>query len=269
MNNSCLIVLLILLSFITLHAQEQSRESMAVDATAAQWSYQFAYEGKFNYRDDIMKNGIQRPEGSPGFFQFRWVAPIAKSESMPITVLPRLTMRAVQATDNSFGFGSSDIFALAILNQWATGRWGLGPQINFPASDVKYGNTNWGVGLAGAITQRELDDKIFIGLLMQQVWRTPNGGDNMEAAPLGINPIIVYQLGDGWYVGNGDFVISYNWNDGSFMVPFLVRVGKAFISPGTTWNTYVEYGTSVIYDQWIGSVPGSILRFNVQFQIPV
>ena len=45
-------------------AQEQSRESMAVDATASQWSFQFAYEGFFDYRDDTMKNGMQRPEGN-------------------------------------------------------------------------------------------------------------------------------------------------------------------------------------------------------------
>lgn len=86
----------------------------------------FAYEGKFNYREGTMSNGLPRPKGSPGFFQFRWVAPLAKSESMPITILPRLTMRAVQATDNSFGFGSSDIFAFAILNQWGNRQMGAG-----------------------------------------------------------------------------------------------------------------------------------------------
>jgi len=31
----------------------QSRESAAVDPTAAQWSYQFAYEGFYNYEDDL------------------------------------------------------------------------------------------------------------------------------------------------------------------------------------------------------------------------
>lgn len=40
MNYLQLTILLILLSFSSLLAQEQSRESMAVDATASQWSYQ-------------------------------------------------------------------------------------------------------------------------------------------------------------------------------------------------------------------------------------
>ena len=56
---------ILLFSFtLSLWAQEQSRESMAVDATAAQWSYQFAYEGFFDY--DTTDG---RPEGNKGFFR--------------------------------------------------------------------------------------------------------------------------------------------------------------------------------------------------------
>ena len=50
---------------IPILAQEQSRESAAVDPTASQWSLQFAYEGKYDYKE---------PEiGDKGFFQFRFV----------------------------------------------------------------------------------------------------------------------------------------------------------------------------------------------------
>ena len=45
------IILIISLVFsISLFAQEQSRESAAVDPTASQWSLQFAYEGKYDYK---------------------------------------------------------------------------------------------------------------------------------------------------------------------------------------------------------------------------
>ena len=54
-------------------AQEQSRESMAVDATASQWSFQFAAEGFFDYKDDVLDSGALRPEGDKGFLQFRLV----------------------------------------------------------------------------------------------------------------------------------------------------------------------------------------------------
>ena len=36
---------------LPIFAQEQSRESAAVDPTAAQWSFQFAYEGQFDYKE--------------------------------------------------------------------------------------------------------------------------------------------------------------------------------------------------------------------------
>ena len=243
-------------------AQEQSRESMAVDATAAQWSYQFAYEGFFDYDTS---NG--RPEGDKGFLQFRLMAPIPKSENMPFTLLPRLTLRLVQNSTGESGFGSSDLFALAILGQWDTGRWGIGPQINFPSQE-NFGNTNWGYGLAGAITERAMNDNLFLALLLQQTW-SPNDAGETKPTPLGINAILVYQLGDGWYIGNGDFVISYDWDNSAFRVPFGLRLGKAFINPGTTWNFYVEYSTGLYYDDWRGSVPGHAIRINGQFQIPV
>jgi hypothetical protein len=264
------LLLLVLTSSGT--AQEQSRESMAVDATATQWSFQFAYEGKFDYKTDSLDSGGYRPEGERGFFQFRLVAPVPKSESWPVTMLPRLTLKLVQSKNDNYGFGGGDVFALLIVNQWATGRWGIGPQVNFPAgsSETKeFGSTEWGFGFAAAVTQRALDDKLFLALLLQQVWRKQPDSGKTEAAPLGVNPVIVYQLGNGFYLGNGDFVISYNWQDGSWLIPFLLRFGKAFIGDTSTWNAYVEYGVPLYYSDWKGPVPGQILRVNVQFQIPL
>ena len=51
---------------ITLYAQdgddEQSRESMAMDATATQWSFQCAYQWMPDYHTDDV-NGAPRPMG--------------------------------------------------------------------------------------------------------------------------------------------------------------------------------------------------------------
>ena len=250
-------------------AQEQSRESMAVDATASQWSFQFAVEGFFDYKDDALDSGAPRPEGDKGFLQFRLVAPVPKSPSFPITLLPRLTLRAGQNKDSDFGFGSSDLFILGIINQWATGRWGLGPQINFPAQDG-FGNTNWGLGLAGAFTQRAMDDKLFFAFLGQQTWsKDPAGSGDTKASALSINPSLVFQLGNGWYIGNGDYLMRYNWDSEAWFIPFGVRLGKAFILPDKTYNAYVEYASSVYYDNWPGPVASHSVRVNFQFQIPV
>ena len=82
MFKNALIILSVLILAIPIYAQEQSRESAAVDPTAAQWSLQFAYEGQFDY-----KEVETRGEGNNGFFQFRFVAPLAADESFPITLL--------------------------------------------------------------------------------------------------------------------------------------------------------------------------------------
>jgi hypothetical protein len=264
---SALFAAVAFIPYVSAYAQEQSRESMAVDATAAQWSFQFAYEGYYDYKTDTLDSGVQRPEGNKGFLQFRLVAPIPKSEKNPVTWLPRLTLRAVQNKDGDYGFGSSDIFVLGIAQQWATGRWGLGPLINFPAQEG-FGSKKWGFGLAAAVTQRAWDDKLFLVLLLQQTWRKNPAGET-KATPLSINPVFVLQLGDGWYFGNGDYIISYNWQNGSWFIPFGVRFGRAIIGETTTWNAYVEYSASVYYDDWIGPVATHALRVNVQFQIPI
>jgi hypothetical protein len=242
-------------------AQEQSRESMAVDATAAQWSYQFAGEGFWDYKKD-------HPEGRKGFLQFRLVAPISKSESIPFTMLPRLTVRYQQNAQEKWGWGTSDIFVLGIAQEWAQGRWGIGPQVNFPAQDG-FGNKNWGLGLAGAVTQRELSDKLYLAVLLQQVWGKQGESDVATAAPIGINMILVYQLGNGWYIGNGDYVVNYSWDQNAWFIPFGVRLGKAFVGESSTWNAYIEYSTAVYYDDWPGPVPGHAFRLNVQYQVPV
>ena len=57
-------------------AQEQSRESMALDNTASQWSFQLAYQANTDYKRDTLANGFIRPEGNKGFFQLRVVAPV-------------------------------------------------------------------------------------------------------------------------------------------------------------------------------------------------
>ncbi len=257
----------ILLIFIILYssallAQGQSRESAASDPTAAQWSYQFAYEGHFNYQETDIR-GV----GNNGFLQFRLVAPIGATKSFPITLLPRLTARLVQNSEDEFGFGQSDLFILGIAKQWSSGRMGFGPQINFPAADG-FGSKEWGYGLAAAITQRELDDDLFLSLLLQQVWRDDGTGVT-RASALGINVAFVYQLGKAYYIGNGDFVISYNWHDQSWFVPFGVRFGRAFISPESTWNAYIEYRTWSYEKDWTGPVADHNLRINIQYQIPV
>ena len=86
---------------------------------------------------------------------------------------------------------------------------------------------------------------------------------------MGIAPFLNYQMGDGWYVGNGDMVAQYDWNSSKFYLPIGVRVGKVLVQPEGSWNFYGEYQTSLIYNDWPGPAVKNSYRFNVTYTIPV
>lgn len=246
----------------------QDSESKAMDATATQWSFQFAYQAMPNYYDDIV-NGMPRRAGLDNYFQVRIVAPISLEK---LTILPRLTVRHYENPQGESGFGNTEIFALMIPKawDWGTGRTGIGPLVTLPG-DEKVAKDEWGYGLAAAIVNSA--GKWFYGLLLTQSWRSidpaalPTG--TSDANPLGIAPFLNYRLGKGWYIGNGDMVALYDWNNGKVYIPIGVRVGKVIVQEKGSWNIYGEYQTSLVYDDWPGPAVKDSYRFNVTYTMPV
>jgi hypothetical protein len=258
-----------------LAAQEQTRESMALDNTAAQWSFQFAYQRMFDYRQDTLATGDIRPEGNKGFFQFRMVAPISLGK---VTILPRLSVRVAENSAGEWGLSPTDLFALIVPFQWSTGRTGIGPDIVFPGS-AKVGSDEWAYGLAGVLIQRFFNEKMMVGLLLQQTWGqrdvvdlgqpVPTDSTETGANPLIINPFINVQLGGGWYAGTNDLQAQYSWEFGGWKVPVGARVGYVLVRPKNSWNFYVEYATDFATDDWPGAAAKHKVRVNASFTIPV
>ena len=256
-------------------AQERSRESAALDNTAAAWSFQFAYQAMPDYRDDILSNGDTRPEGNKGWVQFRMVAPIKVAG---VSVLPRLTVRYSENKDGEWGLSPTDLFALILPFDWGTGRAGLGPDIVIPGSS-KVGSSEWSYGLAGAVIQRLFNDRMMVGLLVQQTWGqrdvydlgqgVPTDEVEQGANPLIINPFINYQLGKGWYVGTNDLVAQYSWEFGGWKLPVGARLGYVLVQPTSSWNFYVEYATDLATDDWPGAAAKNKYRVNVAYSMPV
>ena len=256
-------------------AQEQSRESAALDNTAAAWSFQFAYQAMPDYRDDILSNGDTRPEGNKGWVQFRMVAPIKVAG---VSVLPRLTVRYSENKDGEWGLSPTDLFALILPFDWGTGRAGLGPDLVIPGSS-KVGSSEWSYGLAGAVIQRLFNDRMMVGLLVQQTWGqrdvydlgqgVPTDEVEQGANPLIINPFINYQLGKGWYVGTNDLVAQYSWEFGGWKLPVGARLGYVLVQPTSSWNFYVEYATDLATDDWPGAAAKNKYRVNVAYSMPV
>jgi hypothetical protein len=249
----------------------QSRESMANDSTASQWSFQVAYEFR-DWRDDILPNGQPRPEGTNNFWQFRFVAPLSPERTgLPFPLLPRLTLRNEEAKNGTSGGGNAEIFVLGLPVDWGTGRWGIGPQINLPADSEQFGTTAWRFGLATAVLQRAMKDKMLFGFLVQQTWgeTDPLRPDDIIAQPITIQPVFNYALPKGYYLNIGETALSYDWQADAWLVPVGIRFGKLFIKPESTWNLYMEYKTTVVYKDWPGSAIENSIRLNVSYTIPV
>jgi len=248
---------------------EQNAENKALDSTATQWSFQFAYQWMPDYHDDILDNGQTRPAGLDNYVQLRIVAPVPLKK---LTILPRLTIRHYENPQGQSGFGNTELFALIVPKSWdwGSGRCGIGPLITMPG-DEEVAKDEWGYGLAAALVNGS--GKWFYGLLLTQSWRSidpatlPTG--QTDTNPLGIAPFLNYRLGNGWYVGNGDMVALYDWDSKKFYLPIGVRVGKVLVMEKGSWNFYAEYQTSLFYEDWSGSAVKNSYRLNVTYTMPV
>ena len=63
--------------------------------------------------------------------------------------------------------------------------------------------------------------------------------DGKGSQSLLFQPLIVRQLGDGWYTGWGDDLWSFNSKTGNFAMPLQLRLGKVVKPCRRSWNVFV------------------------------
>lgn len=268
-----LILFIFLIPFLLFAQEEQSeqdRESMAMDATATQWSFQFAYQSMPDYHNDLV-NGVPRSAGLDNYLQMRVVAPIPLEK---FTILPRLTVRHYENVNTGkSGLGNTEFFALMVpkATDWGTGRAGIGPLVTAPGNpDVA--KDEWGYGFAAAIVNTT--GQWFYGLLFTQSFRAvdPNTlpAGSSDTNPLGIAPFLAYRIGStGMYAQTADLVALYSWDKNQFYLPIGARFGKVWVFEKSSLNVYGEYRTSAIYKNWDGPAVKNSYRVNVSYTIPV
>jgi hypothetical protein len=256
-----------------IHADDQDAVTKAMDSTATQWSFQFAYQSMPSYHNDTLSDGSTRPDGLDNYVQARIVAPLVFDSW---TMLPRITLRHYEnGKTGKSGLGNTEVFALIIPKSWdwGSGRMGLGPLVTLPGNE-DVAKDEWGYGFAGALVNSS--GKWFYGVLLTQSWQAidpnlqPIPGNDSDTNALGIAPFLNYQIGKGWYVGNGDMTIQYDWDSKEWYVPIGVRLGKVLPAKSKkgSWNLYAEYQTSLIYDDWPGAAVETSIRLNLTRTIP-
>jgi len=244
-----------------------SEEVNTNDPTAAAISVSAGWEF-YNWHEDVIAPGQTRPTGNDDSFNTRFVIPMAKGTlGSPWPIINRFSFSNVEAPGGTSGSGNAEFITLFIPWTWATGKVGIGPAINLPADEKQFGTDVWRFGFAGVALENSLEGRLMWGVLIRQVWgKTDPNSNSTIASPFALQPIVVYQLNDGWYLSNGESPIAYNWQKNEWLVPLGIRLGKTIKDRrGGIWNAYAEYRTNVVYKDWPGAAASDIVRISASY----
>lgn len=186
---------------------ELSRQATDPTASLMALNFQSIYIGSYHGAD------LPGEADEALVFQFRPVIPF---EFLGHPNILRATIPFQSCGRSDEGFGPISLFNLFVLNQ-SWGRWGLGPVMSIDTTDDL--PDEFAIGPAvGFVWQ--VNKKFSCGLFSQNIF----AGDT---AVTNIQPVISYQLGDGWSLSAGDLQFSYDWENVRWLnVPVGMQLGK-------------------------------------------
>lgn len=130
--------------------------------------------------------------------------------------LLRLTVPYQLGGRGQEGFGSITVFDLFMFNE-SWGRWGIGPLLSFDTTGDLPDEFSFGPAIGGVAN---VNKKLKVGLFSQNLF----AGDTAISQ---LQPVIAYQLGNGWSVSAGDLQYVYDWNASQWLsAPIGFQIGK-------------------------------------------
>jgi hypothetical protein len=136
-------------------------------------------------------------------------------------------------TSNEFGLGN--IQYMAYFSPAKPGKiiWGVGPVLELPTNtDRALGTDTWSAGPAAVVLT--MPGNWVVGFLAQNIWDFAGDSDELDINKSTFQPIINYNLDDGWYL-SATTTMTANWEADSgdeWTVPLgggggrLIRFGK-------------------------------------------
>ncbi|KUJ84141.1 hypothetical protein AVO45_18340 [Ruegeria marisrubri] len=212
----------------TTHA-EQSLGNAANDPTAAITSYMFQNYYTYNFHNDS--------DATANLLQFRSAIPFSTGD---LNHIFRITIPYQTETVNGgSGWGDITIFDLVTFDrEW--GRFGVGAVALLPTGSSGLSAEKWGLGpAAGLVVNKSWG---IWGLFNQNIFSV--GGDNArpDVNISILQPILNYQLGDGWSVGPSEMLVTYDWENGDWAsLPLGIGVNKLVPIGGNPWQFTVSY----------------------------
>ena len=125
--------------------------------------------------------------------------------------------------------GLGDISYTGYISPASPGKiiWGVGPSFVFPtAQEERFASDKWSAG--AGIVMLTMPGNWVVGFLAQNVWSVAGDEDADDVNQLLFQPIINYNLADGWYLTSVP-VITANWeaeSDNRWTVPLGGGFGK-------------------------------------------
>ncbi len=146
-------------------------------------------------------------------FVFRPVIPL---EFLGKPNILRLTLPYQVGGRGDEGFGPISIFDLMVFNEeW--GRWGVGPVMSLDTTGDAPDQFVIGPAVGGVW---QINKKLNVGLFSQNVFWSDTGVTQLQ-------PVISYQLGNGWSLSAGDLQFGYDWKRSRWVnVPIGLQIGK-------------------------------------------
>ncbi len=208
---------------------EQSLQSEANDPTASirAYSFQESYSPTYHNDQNATSNSLQFQAAIPHRL---W----DQSNILRITI--------PYETDTAFdqsGLNDITVFNLVTFKRdW--GRYGAGLVALLPAGADTISAGKWAVGPAvGASLQLDWG---LLGLFNQNVFSVAGDSDKPDVNLSTLQPLLNVQLGNGWSVGNSEMVLSYDWDDNSWVsLPIGIGVNKLIETSGHPWQISANY----------------------------
>ena len=114
------------------------------------------------------------------------------------------------------GWGPVSVFDLFMTNE-SWGRWGIGPVMSFDTTGDAPDEFVIGPALGFV---HPVNKKLNVGLFTQNVFGS-------DTAVTQIQPVLAYQLGNGWSLSAGDLQFTYDWEAGQWTnAPIGFQIGK-------------------------------------------
>lgn len=140
---------------------------------------------------------------------------------MPFTFLEHPNILRLTLPYQTGGRGDEDfkpisLFDLMVFNEnW--GRWGIGPVMTFDTTGDLPDEFVIGPAIGGVW---QVNKKFNLGLFSQNVFWS-------DTAVTQIQPVIAYQLGNGWSLSAGDLQFTYDWKAARWVnLPIGFQIGK-------------------------------------------